>query len=209
MEESRTEREKGKERIVLSRRRFFFLSLSLSSLPYVCYVRWELTHIAHGGWLPSLFSSNTTALPLSLWWSETRERERERVEAAMKCFSYSTLSSPSSSFFSLSLSLPLYFVDVFFDSHEDTLTIRWKDVIVLLLAMVVDMVSQPQLTEVFTTNHSHHRSSSTHRRNSSTINQSSTSTSSDHATMTNGQRVLVSRDDTRAKQIEPSSSLSI
>lgn len=105
-------------------------------------------------------------------------------------------------------SLSLCFVDVFLTTLKDTLTIRWKDVIVLLLAMVVDMVSQPQLTEVFTTNHSHHRSSSTHRRNSSTINQSSTSTSTDHATMTNGQRVLVSRDDdTGANQIEPSLSI--
>jgi len=70
--------------------------------------------------------------------------------------------------------------------------------------MVVDIVPQQQLTELFTTNHSQHRSSSsssTHRRSSNTLNQSSSSTSSNQTTMTNGHRFMTEDLGKKAEQI--------
>ncbi|CAF0725833.1 unnamed protein product [Rotaria sordida] len=66
--------------------------------------------------------------------------------------------------------------------------------------MVVDIAQQQQLTEVFTTNHCHHRSSSTHRRSSTTINNTSSSVSN-NATMTNGHRYLSDELGKKAEQI--------
>lgn len=159
--------EKGKENLS------FFLSLSFASrfFLYPIYdVRWELTHIAHGGWLPSLSISNTTASPiLMIRW----KKESQRDDAIfLLCFISFCLFSL---FNTLKSWWPLYNVTV-------------------ILAMVVDIAPQPQLNEVFTTNRTHHRSSSsTHRRNSATTNNTSSSGSNttNNNTMTNGHRFSV------------------
>jgi hypothetical protein len=68
--------------------------------------------------------------------------------------------------------------------------------------MVVDIAPQQQLTEVFTTNRTHHRSSSsTHRRSSTTTNNTSSLVSNNTNTMTNGQRYWSDELGKKAEQI--------